>query len=71
MGITESSKGISGPTINKILNYCYGYDSQAQRYVLDVTKVSGSIMILIILIMIYILVIKPMIQKKLAKGKIG
>jgi protein SCO1 len=69
MGITESSKGISGPTINKVLQFCYGYDSQAHRYVLDVTKVAGSLIVLIILIMVYILVFKPMLKKKAVKNQ--
>ncbi len=60
MAVVESSKGQVGPTINKILQYCYGYDSQAQRYVLDVTKIGGAL-ILILLVggVIWLIVKKP------------
>lgn len=49
MAVVESSEGKSGPTINKLLQFCYGYDSQAEAYVLDVTKI-GGILILILLV---------------------
>jgi protein SCO1/2 len=59
MAIAESSKGQSGPTINKILQYCYGYDSQAQRYVLDITKVGGGLILLILVSIVLWLILKP------------
>jgi protein SCO1 len=65
MGIVESSKGVSLPTINKLLQYCYGYDSQAKRYVMDVTNVGGALILLILLIIVFFLIFKPMIMKKL------
>jgi protein SCO1 len=64
MGIVESSKGISGPTINKLLQFCYGYDLQAKRYVLDITKLGGGIILLVLLIIVFSLIFKPMINKK-------
>jgi protein SCO1/2 len=69
MGIVEASKGVSGPTINKLLQYCYGYDSQAKRYVLDVTNVGGVIILLIILGIVFPLIIRPKIRRKLKKEK--
>lgn len=64
MAIIESSKGISGPTINKVLQFCYGYDSQANRYVLDITKVFGALMIVLVLIFGFFLIVKPMLKKR-------
>jgi protein SCO1 len=65
MAIAESSKGVSGPTINKLLQYCYGYDSNAKRYVLDVTKVAGIMILLVLIIIAFFLVLRPMLQKRL------
>lgn len=65
MGIVESSKGVSLPTVNKVLQFCYGYDSQAKHYVLDVTKLGGGLILLILLIIVFYLIIKPMFHKKL------
>lgn len=70
MAIAESSKGVSGPTINKILQYCYGYDSQAKRYVLDITKLGGGMILLVLLIIVFFLIFKPMLHKVKLKSKI-
>jgi protein SCO1 len=64
MALIEASKGQSGPTINKVLEYCFSYDPRGQQYVLNVTKVSGSIIIFIALIIFTFLAIKPKFQKK-------
>ena len=63
MAIAESSKGKSGPTINKLIQYCYGYDTQSKRYVLDVTRVVGIITLLILLVTAFFIFIKPMLKK--------
>jgi protein SCO1/2 len=63
MALLESSKGISGPTINKVLQYCYSFDSQANRYVLDVKKVAGSIIVLLLVIFFAVLALKPIFRK--------
>jgi protein SCO1/2 len=58
MAVVESSKGQSGPTINKLLQFCYGYDSQAERYVLDVTKIGGGLILLLLVILVLWLILK-------------
>jgi protein SCO1 len=63
MAILESSKGISSPTINKILQFCYGYDTQGKKYVLDITKVAGSLILFFILIFVLVLVFKPVLSR--------
>lgn len=59
MAIVEASKGQSGPTINKVLRYCFSYDPEGQTYVLNVTKVSGTIIIFFALILLIYLIVKP------------
>lgn len=73
MGVVESSRGIAGPTINKVLQYCYGYDTQANRYVLDVTKVGGAIILIILVTVVLILIIRPGLRRlsKHEPGKQG
>ncbi len=63
MALIESSKGISGPTINKVLQYCYSFDSQANRYVLDVKKLTGSIIVIFLLVFFAVLVLRPVFRK--------
>ncbi|MGQ7870870.1 SCO family protein [Sunxiuqinia sp. sy24] len=59
MAIIEANKGQSGPTINKILQFCYSYDPQGQTYVLNVTKVAGTVIIFFALVVFLFLILKP------------
>lgn len=59
MAIVESSKGQSGPTINKVLRFCYSYDPEGQSYVLNVTKISGTLILFFALVLLLVLLFKP------------
>ena len=45
MTILDAAEGKSGPTINRVLQYCYAYDPEGQKYVLNITKVSATLII--------------------------
>lgn len=66
MAIIESSKGMSAPTINKIMQYCFSYDPVGQAYVLNVTKISGTLILFVAVIFFLILIFKPK-RKKINK----
>lgn len=57
MSIINADEGKSAPTINKVLQYCYSYDPEGQQYVLNITKVAGTLMIFIALIVFLILIL--------------
>ncbi len=59
LALAEANKGLSGPTINRVLQFCYTYDPQGRQYVLNVTKVSGIVILAIGLIVILVLILKP------------
>ncbi len=59
MAIIEASKGKSGPTINKILQFCYSYDPVGQTYVLNVTKVAGILILFFAVVIFLFLIFKP------------
>ncbi len=63
MAIVESSKGQSGPTINKVLRFCYSYDPEGQSYVLNVTKISGTLILFFAIVFLLVLVLKPKRKK--------
>jgi protein SCO1/2 len=65
MAVIESSKGMSAPTINKIMQYCFSYDPVGQAYVLNVTKISGTLILFFALVFFLILIFKP--KRKLNK----
>lgn len=58
MAVVEASQGKSGPTINKVLKYCFSYDPEGKKYVLNVTKVSGGVIIFFALLFFATLLFK-------------
>jgi protein SCO1/2 len=56
MSILDAAEGKSGPTINRVLQYCYSYDPEGQKYVMNVTKVAGTIIIFMGLVLFLVLV---------------
>lgn len=59
MAIVESSKGLSAPTINRIMQYCFSYDPVGQSYVLNVTKISGTLILFVAVLFFLVLIFKP------------
>ncbi|MBM3435644.1 MAG: SCO family protein [Bacteroidetes bacterium] len=58
MAVIEASEGRSGPTINKVLKYCFSYDPAGKKYVMNFTKISGSLIILLAVSLLAGLLIK-------------
>lgn len=63
MAVTEASKGISRPTISRVLEYCFSYDPQGQKYKLQITKVTATIIIFFALLLLLVLILKPKRKK--------
>jgi protein SCO1 len=59
MAVVEASKGQSGPTLNKVLRFCYTYDPVGQTYVMNITKISATLIMFFALVLFLYLVIKP------------
>lgn len=59
MAIVEASKGQSGPTINKVLRFCFSFDPVGQTYVLNVTKISATVILFFAVVLLLILILKP------------
>ncbi len=47
MAIVESQKGLVRPTSNKLLDYCFAYDSQSKAYTLQFTRLIGTFILII------------------------
>lgn len=56
LGIIEASEGKTGPTISKVLLYCFRYDPEGKRYVFDILKVTATVTIFFGLIFVIWLV---------------
>lgn len=46
MALLEAQKGLSQPSRNKLLEYCFAYDPQSKTYTLQVTRLMGSFVII-------------------------
>lgn len=64
MAVTEASKGVSAPTINKMLSYCFSYDPEGKKYVFNITKVSASIILFFAALLLFFMVMKEIKRKK-------
>jgi len=57
MALMEASQGRTGPTINKVLLYCFSYDPEGKTYVFNVLKVTGSVTLLFVGLFVIFLVV--------------
>lgn len=65
MAVIEAAEGKTGPTIAKLLKFCYSYDPDGRRYALNVTRVSGVVVVLCVLVFVSVFVLRP--KKKIAE----
>jgi len=59
MAIIEANKEQTRPTIQKIMQICYSYDQENQRFALDITKIAGILIVFFILVFVAVYLIKP------------
>ena len=55
MSLLEAVEGKSGPTINRVLQYCYSYDPEGQKYMMNITKVSATLIIFFGVVLLLVL----------------
>lgn len=48
LAVIEAAEGKSTPGINKLLKICYSYDPAGRTYVLNVTRITGAFMLVLI-----------------------
>jgi len=58
MALIEAQKGQSRPTINRVLEYCFSYDPEGRKYTLQVTKITGTVIIFFALLLFIILIVR-------------
>ena len=56
MSVLDAAQGKSGPTFNRVLQFCYSYDPDGQKYVLNITKVSATLIIFMALVLFLVLI---------------
>ena len=64
LAVIETAQGKSGPSFSRVLSFCYSYDPAGQQYVLNVTKIAGSLILFFALIIFGSLVLFKPRKKK-------
>ena len=64
MALIEAQKGQTRPAINKVLEYCFSYNDTSHSYTLQITRIVGTLTILIALVVFLVLIL--MKKKKTA-----
>jgi protein SCO1/2 len=54
----EASEERSSPTINKVLKFCFSYDAEGRKYVFNINKITGAVVLSGALIFFLTLVLK-------------
>jgi protein SCO1/2 len=47
MAVTEAAQGRTGPTIARLLKFCFNYDPSGRRYSLAITRVAAAFTIML------------------------
>jgi protein SCO1 len=58
MAVIEASEEKSMPTISKMLKFCFNYSPESKKYLFNITSISGSFIILLVLIFLFTVLLK-------------
>jgi protein SCO1/2 len=59
MAVIEASEGRTGPTIAKVLRFCYTYDPEGRRYALNVTRIALVATLLLAGVFALVFIVRP------------
>jgi len=65
MAVIEASEGKTGPTVARLLKFCYSYDPEAKRYAFDITRVGAVAILFFVGVFVVVFLVKP--KKKLER----
>lgn len=64
LAVVETAQGRSGPSMSRLLSYCFSYDPAGQAYVFNVTRVAGTLILFFAVVIFLVLVLKPKAKVK-------
>lgn len=67
MALLEAESGKTNPTIAKMLQFCFSYDPEGRAYSLNITRIIGTFMLIVVGIFMTVLLRR---KKKLIKGEV-
>jgi protein SCO1 len=67
MALLETSQGKETKTMSKLIQYCFSYNPVGRTYVFNITRVLGTVILIILALFLFFIVIKPR-KNKIVKG---
>jgi protein SCO1/2 len=64
MALIEAQKGIARPSIHKVLEYCFAYNPASKTYTLQVTRIFGSLILGVALLVFLGLLIRKTVKNR-------
>ena len=65
LAVTEASEGISAPTVNRLLQFCFAYDPAGHKYVLNATRIGFIVIMFTALVVVLVLTIRTRKNRKI------
>jgi len=69
MAVVEAADEKVSPTINKVLKFCFSYDPEGKKYVMETTRISATIMIIMALIFLGFMIFGKKKKRKFGTSK--
>ncbi|MGE5411738.1 MAG: hypothetical protein ACM3MI_12325, partial [Clostridiales bacterium] len=66
MAVINAQQGQVMPTLNKILAFCFSYERKGDKYVLNITRMVGTVVLFMVTVVFAVLTIKGK-KKKVKK----
>jgi len=63
LALMEASQGRTGPTIAKVLNFCYAYDPEGRHYTFNIVRVSGVVIVGFVALFVFVFIVRPKKRK--------
>lgn len=64
LAVMEASTGKTGPTIAKVLNFCYAYDPEGKHYTFNIVRISGVVIVGLVAVFMFVFVVLPKKAKR-------
>lgn len=64
MAVYEAGEGRVGPTIAKVLTFCYSYDPESRSYAFNIVRVSMVVILFLVVVFVLIFIVLPRFKNK-------
>jgi protein SCO1 len=59
MALIEGMEGREGPTVARLLRFCYRYDPEGRTYALQTTRIAGVVILVLAAVFVVVFIIRP------------